>query len=104
MFVAFKTLLIASSAMLLYVVHFPPTTKKTPVLGFRETTCSLLTGAPGGACGSVARGRNPRHALRTSERRTCVRAPKRELSVRTIGVLYHLKMTFLCSSDSNDEI
>jgi len=71
-FVISKTLFIASSAILLYVVHFPPTTKNTPVLGLRLTTCSLDTGAPGGACGSVASGRKPRHALRTSDRRTCM--------------------------------
>ena len=53
-----------------YVVHLPPVTQVTPVSGWVEMMWSRDTGAPGAAWGSLANGRHPCQALRTSLRRT----------------------------------
>ena len=63
----------SSSAISRHVVHFPPAANTTFVEGSRLITWSRDAGAPGAACGSRAKGRQPRHALSTSFRdtRTC---------------------------------
>ena len=64
------TLSTVCSAISRYVVHLPPVTNVIPVAGFVEIRWSRDTGEPGGAYGSLASGRQPRHAERTSARRT----------------------------------